>query len=126
MTETIRYTPRNSIVFVSDIDGGEVPPSHNWMPEDLVFASDSCVAVVCYPEVDGETEISLKRADAVDLAPEFRLVFEGVMTTPSKEIMVSNVEVEPLLKTAVDDLQTRIFVWMDHHRWPQRVIIGWS
>ncbi|MGE0280220.1 MAG: hypothetical protein AB7P20_06355 [Rhizobiaceae bacterium] len=126
MKETIRYTPPNSIVFVSDIEGGLVPPSDNWKAEELIFASDSCVCVVCYPEVDGETEISLKRAEDVHPDPEFDLVFDGVVTTPSKEIMVSNVEIEPLLQAAVDNLQTRIRVWMDHDRWPQKVVIGWG
>lgn len=125
MKKVIKYTPPNSIVFITDTDGGVVPSPENWTNE-LVHASSTCVCVVCYPEIDGETELMLGSVDEVTTALGLDLVFDGLIATPTKEVMVSDVYVKRLLQTRVPDLQTRIRVWVDHPRWPKKVIVGWG
>lgn len=123
--EKITHTPRNSVVFVTDIQGGEVPSPEKW-GDELVHASSSCVCIRCYPEIDGETELTLTSADKFVFGSDLDIVFDGVIDTPSKEIMISDPYVEGLLQANVPDLQTRIRVGVDHPRWPQKVVVVWG
>ncbi|MBO6899770.1 MAG: hypothetical protein JJ864_00355 [Rhizobiaceae bacterium] len=115
------FAPVNSIVFISD-NLTSKPPEH--IDGSLVSFNKFCVSVGTYPEVDGETKFSLGRADEVEDA--LQLVFDGMIETPGRKLIISTVWDEVLLKTGVEDTETRTRVWVDHPRWPKNLVVGWG
>lgn len=115
------FAPINSIVFISD-NLKSKPPEHVY--RSLVSYNEFCVSVGTYPEQDGETEFSLGKADEV--GGDLQLVFDGMIETPSRKLMISTVWDEVLLEDSVADVETRIRIWVDHPRWPQKLVVGWG
>src|SRR5215813_2652629 len=60
---TIRFSPPNSLLFISDPEGGVAP-----YPETgpLILSTPSCISFGCMMEQDGETEVSIGIASEVD------------------------------------------------------------
>jgi hypothetical protein len=115
------FAPINSIIFISD-NLKSKPPEHVY--GSLVSYNEFCVSVGTYPEQDGETEFSLGRADEVGDA--LQLVFDGMIETPNRKLIISTVWDEVLLEDSVSDVETRTRVWVDHLRWPQKLVVGWG
>jgi hypothetical protein len=63
-------SPPNSLVFLSDADGGEAP-FPVWGA--IILSTPSCVSIACYPEQDGPTEIVL--GGAAKVAPDDQPAF---------------------------------------------------
>lgn len=78
MAASITTAPANSLVGISDVKKGVVPES---IPESGIAATESCILVACYPEIDGETKITL--GPAAELDPEDAPAFDGQLETPS-------------------------------------------
>jgi hypothetical protein len=117
----MRFSPANSIVFISNDLEAPVPEP---IIEGLISYNAYCVCVGCYPEVDGETEFFLGKADT---PPEgFEMVFDGVLKTPTKTLMIWTVEDEVLLEDAVLNFENRVRVWVSHPRWPKKIVVGWG
>ena len=119
MQRSIRISPPNSLVFVSDPNGGE-PPYPIWGA--TILSTPSCISVACYPEQDGPTDIVL--GGAKDLGPQSAPEFDGYLETPSRKVEVSTVEQLKILDIAVPEVQTRVRIWRNHPRWPTNVTIG--
>lgn len=117
----IKFGPLNSIVFISD-NLKSKPPEHIY--GSLVSYNEFCVSIGCYPEIDDNTEFSLGMADEVK--GESQLVFDGTIETPNRKLMISTVLDEVLLETDVADVTTRTRVWVDHPRWPKKIMVGWG
>ena len=119
MHRSARVSPPNSIVFISDPNGGEAPDPV-WGA--MILSTPSCISVGCLPEVDGETEITLGPAQEVDTGdlPDFT----GTLETPNRRVVVSTVEEETILEAPVPGTKTGVRVWLSHPRWPEKVIIG--
>ena len=115
------FAPINSIVFISD-NLKSKPPEHVY--GSLVSFNEFCVSVGTYPEVDGETKFGLGRANEVE--DKLQLVFDGMIETPNRNLMISTVLDEVLLETGVEDTRTRTRVWVDHPRWPKNLVVGWG
>ena len=113
--------PSNSIIFVSDVEGWVSPEPVGDAP---VQATDTCLFIMCYPEVDGPTKIIL--AELGELRPTTRPDFTCAIATPRRTVVVSLVEGDVVLKTAVSSTTTTIHVWRSHPKWPEEVVIGWS
>lgn len=113
--------PINSIVFVSD-NLNTRPPLHT--DSDLIHFNGESVSVGCYPEIDGDTEFTL--GPAKEVVPNFELAFDGMIETPSRKLMITTVLDEILLETDVADLNTRVRVWLNHPKWPNKVVVGWG
>jgi hypothetical protein len=111
--------PVNSLLFVSDPAGGVVP---EWIQGTLVLATPSCISVSCHPEQDGPTEVILGKARDVD--PGDHPVFDGELETPGRIVVISTVERKTVLETRVPDTHTRVRIWLNHPRWPDKVIVG--
>jgi hypothetical protein len=119
MHRSIKVAPPNSLVFVSDPDGGEPPVP---VRDAMILSSPSCISVACYPEVDGETEITLGSMAEVD--PGDFPSFTGTLETPNRAVVVSTVEQDTLLEARVPGTRTAVRVWLNHPRWPDKVTIG--
>lgn len=119
MTQKTTARPVNSLVVVEDPKNQDVPP---WEDGKLVVASSTALFVVCYPEIDGPTEIVLGPASEVGLKRAAE--YDGDLMTPSRKVVVTNVELKTLLSEKVSGTKTRVRVWLNHDRWPDKVVIG--
>jgi hypothetical protein len=74
--------------------------------------------------MDGETMIKLGPAAEVD--PGSRPAFEMILSTPTRTVAVMTIEWTILLKAGVPDSSTRVRVWTNRARWPDKVLIGFG
>jgi hypothetical protein len=121
MYSSTRISPPNSLLFVSDTDGGKAPYP---VRDALILSSPSCISVACYPEQDGQTEVVLGKAHEVD--PGDSPVFDSDLETPNRAVIVSTVERETVLEASVPTTRTHVRIWLNHPQWPDKVIIGLS
>jgi hypothetical protein len=119
-TSSIKAAPPNSMVLITDAQGGFAPDVSKSIP--AIWSTDTCVAVGCMPEMDGETKITMGPAAKVD--PGGRPIFDGALATPTRTVAVMTIEWATLLKAEVPALSTRVRVWTNHARWPDNVLIG--
>lgn len=121
MAETVVIAPPNALLFISHECGGDVP---EFVEDRLVLFTDTRVSIGCLPDMDGETEITL--GSVADVSSEGSLVFDGTIKTPTKKIVVSTVEDEEIIAAAVPSLETRIRIWANRTREPDKIVIGWG
>lgn len=119
MSHSIKVAPPNSLIGISDSKRGVVP---DVVPTSTIVATASCILVACLPEVDGETEVTLGLACDVD--PGESPLFDGQLATPTGNLQVVTVEWKPLLTASVSSLNTRIRIWTNHPKFPDKVVIG--
>jgi hypothetical protein len=119
MALTKRMAPPNSVVLVSDADGGEIPKT---MGGVLVSATNTCVAVGCLSEDDGQTEFTLAPLTEVDRAD--KPVYEGMLRTPKRRVVIRSVLGEHLLELPVLQEVTKIKIWANDAQEPDNVVVG--
>ncbi len=120
MVDSAKVAPPYSLVIIEDPSGGEVPDT---MPAKLCIAStDSCIAVGCLAEVDGETAFTL--GEAADVNPGFQPAFDGRLKTPSRKVSLQTVERHTILEAPVQQQETRVRVWTNDPKRPDEVIVG--
>jgi hypothetical protein len=119
MRHTARISPVNSILF---IHGGrdDVRPLPIWGAR--ILATNSCVSVVCYPEIDGPTDILFGGVKEVglDRPPDF----EGILRTPDRKVLITTVDDQTVLDLPVLAKLTVLKIWRSHPRWPETVTMG--
>src|SRR5580698_11144109 len=96
MAVSKRVAPPYSVVLISDSGGGKIP---DVMRGRLIVATDSCVAVGCLSEVDGQTEFVLGASAEVN--PGEPPTFEGKLGTPRRRLEISSVLGDSILITPV-------------------------
>jgi hypothetical protein len=121
MSRTIRISPLNSLLFLSDITGGD-PPTPIWGQQ--ILSTPTCISFVCYPEQDGPTEITFGVRRQVD--PGATPAFEGELETPQREVIMTTVDEKIVLKMEVPSRRTHICIWPSHPRWPDKVTVGFE
>jgi hypothetical protein len=116
---TATVNPVNSLLFISDLDGGKAPEP---IRGAMVLSTPSCISFGTYPEQDGSTEVTLGNMEDVD----WRQVpaFQGSLETPNRTVIISTVEREPVLQMRVKNLHTDVKIWLSHPQWPEKVVIG--
>lgn len=119
MIQVIKWAPLHSLVVINDPIGGAIP---KYMLDVPVTATESCIAVCCYPEVDGETEFTLGEASEVD--PGRPPTFCGRLLTPSRRVIVQTTELKTILEAPTAQTTTPVRIWAGHPEWPEKVIIG--
>ena len=121
MLQSTTDAPVNSIVFISDEDGGDAPIPVRGVP---IHSTPSCVSVACYPENEGKTEFvlgTIREADQGTMAD-----FDGEVETPRKHLLITTVDDRLILKVKVPTTKTRVRVWRSHPLWPKRVVVAWG
>jgi hypothetical protein len=114
-----KVRPVNSLLFISDPNGGEPPiPVRN----TRIRSTSSCISVSCSSEQDGPTEVILGMAQEVD--PGTDPVFDRDLETPNRAVVVSTVERETVLEAKVPGKRTHVRIWVNHPRWADKVIVG--
>jgi hypothetical protein len=119
MIRTLNYAPPNSLFVISDVKGGKAP---DFIPNSPVMSSSSCILAGCLMFQDGETEVTLGPAE--ELRQVTPPVFDGQLETPSRAVAVSTVEWTTLMTMAVKDQLTRVRIWPNRAREPDRIAIG--
>jgi hypothetical protein len=118
MIQSISIAPANSIVGIADGPTADVPQGFD--PGKGVAATLSCITVICLPEVDGPTKISLGPSSKAGSNPEF----SGFLDTPNHMGAVWTVEWQKLLEARVPTSRTKIRIWTNHPTEPDEVFIG--
>jgi hypothetical protein len=121
MRQTKRIRPINSLVFISDRDGGEPPTPIRGI---RLLSTPSCISVGCYPEQDGDTEIVLGPRREVD--PGGSPAFDGFLNTPHRTILVSAADHRKILEVKVPGVRTPIRIWTNDPQWPDKVFVGFE
>lgn len=121
MTKSLKIAPPNSLFFLSDVCGGQVP---DFEPGKLVLATDSVVSIRCLANVDGKTKISLgARAEVASAAI---VVFSGSLKTPSRRLVVSTVEEDAVLREDVSGTVTKIVISANRETEPDEIVVAWE
>ncbi len=118
MTHSITVAPLNSLVVIAEAPTTDCPASFD--DGRGIASTPSCIAVVCFPEPDGPTKISLGPCSEMDSDPEF----SGFLDTPIQNVAVWTVEWQKLLEARVRTSRTKIRIWRNHPKWPTEVFIG--
>jgi hypothetical protein len=121
MHRSTRIALANSLLFISDPDGGEGP---DFVAGRLILATPSCISVGCLNFAGGETEVTLGPAQEVD--PGKGPAFDGDLETPHHAVVVSTVERKTFLEATVPESSTRVRIWVNHPIEPDNVIIGFG
>jgi len=111
--------PVNSLLFISDRDGGEVP---EWVRDELILSTSSCISIACYPEQDGPTTVTL--GPLWEVEHEEQPTFSGYLETPNRAVVVSTVDQQTVVEAKVPKTRTHVRIWLNHPRWPDQVTIG--
>ena len=118
MTST-RVSPPNSVVLLMDAGGGVVPKT---MAGSVIAATETCIAVGCKSEDDGNTELTLGSVQQVGLKE--RPTFEGRIATPSRRIVIKNVLGEYLLEEMVLNDESTLRIWLNDPMEPDKIVVG--
>ena len=117
----ITTAPMNSLLFLSDPDGGD-PPIPVWGAR--ILSTPSCISFACNPAQDGPTEVRMGRREEVawDTPP----AFEGELETPHRAVVISTVDLNVVMKRDVPSTRTHVTIWVSDARWPEHIAIGLS
>lgn len=118
-TMSVAVSPPYSLVLLLDPSIATIPQT---MADNLIVATDSCIAIGCTAEDDGSTEVTLGPAQAVD--PGYSPAFEGAIQTPSGVLEIQSVLGETILQTQVQDQETQVVVWVNDQKEPDKIVIG--
>lgn len=121
MIRSTTIAPPNSLVLVEDPSGGEVPES---MGSSVTASTDSCIAVGCRSESDGKSEVVL--GPSAEMDPGTSPVLDQELSTPSRKVVVRTVLGDTVLESPVSTEKTRIRVWVNDQKEPDRILIGTS
>lgn len=111
--------PPNSMVLLLDPGCIEIPSQ--WSGQGII-ATQHCVMIGCRCELDGATEFLL--GDLAEMHESTAAVFEGLVNTPSKRVNLVSALNEVILEAPVSSTQTRVHIWCNDSREPDRIAIG--
>jgi hypothetical protein len=119
MKQTTIWPPYSQVVICDPTARVEVPPWKEGVP---FVASDTCILFMCYPEIDGPTDIVFGPGGEVhdSGAP----VFEGRLKTPGSQIAVETVEGDGIFSRPTKGAETLVRIWANRNWLPDKVIIG--
>lgn len=121
-TTSITLAPPNSLIFIEDARGGQVPDPNRVSLEAGIIATDTCIAVCCLCSDDGPTKITMGPAQEVN--PGEHPAFDGILATPTRAVAVTTVEVDGALVSNVPALRTRIRIWTNRQGEPDNIVVG--
>lgn len=119
MIESRSFAAPYCLMLVEDSSGGDEPTT---MGESLIVSTESCIAVGCQCDADGETEFRLGVRGDVD--PGTPPTFQGRIQTPSRRVVIRSVLGDIILQMPVSQSETAISIWVNHPTSPDQVIIG--
>ena len=121
MATSLKIAPPNSLVLVSDTRNAEIPVT---MFDSRFAATDSCVAVGCLADVDGDTTFTLGLTSEVD--PGTSPSFVRTIQTPNRLVSISTILGNSILETKVTKTHTTLKIWVNDDTEPDQVIVGFD
>jgi hypothetical protein len=119
LADSIKIPVANAVVLVCDQSGGQVPSMMNGM---AIATTNSCVAIGCRAQDDGETELTLGAHSEFE-----RLgspAFETTLQLPGRRVVIRSVTGEELLGLSVEGEVVQIKIWTNHGTEPDWVVLG--
>lgn len=113
--------PYSQIVILDPTAKVEVP---FWKKGAPLVATDTCILCGCLAEMDGETEFTLATSDSVSI--EGSPIFDEIVKTPGRKIALETVEGAPVLDMPTAGTETRVRIWTNRDREPDKVIVGFD
>jgi hypothetical protein len=121
MAQSISISPSNGIVFLSDGTGGRPPDP---VRGAMFWSTPSCIVVMCLPEPDGDTLITLARRE--ELSDTRTPDFQGRLEITDGRVVVSVVDRTISLQLPWPKKSVTASVWLSHPEFPERISIGLS
>jgi hypothetical protein len=121
MIEDCCIRPRNGLIAITGDKGCQVP---EWSRNQLVRATSSCVLVGTQVPADGETRIVLTdEGPDLQIVEDLRQVFQGDLTTPTKEVHVFTVLRQSVAMLPLSGNRCALEIWANHDSEPTVVYI---
>ena len=118
MKKSMTFSPPNSLILVMDHEAGVLPDQ---IGDELVAATDSCLAIGTLAALDGESTIIL--TDDLDGLEIGDLVFDGTLSTPNLELSVCDVRNAKLLTLPVQESSTRVQAFANDPSEPNMIVV---
>ena len=118
MRKTVRVP--NGIVFVFDPARRDVQIPE-YVDDQLVAASRSCVSIGTQAPQDGEVEIALEPGDQAD--PGLACVYQGRIDLESGEICIVTAEFETLLSMRIEDSRAHVAIYVNDPEHPSTILV---
>jgi len=118
-SKSVRIPVLNSLLVVRDERSQDLPDIDR---NGVVWSTASCVLVTCMPDSDGETRVTLGRANEIE--HHGKLIFDRQLETPSRRVVIDGVMRERILQMDVPAPQTRMRIWTNGVRDTDIVTIG--
>ena len=120
MKQTKSIRPAYSQVVICDPTGKvEVPL---WKRDVPFVASDTCILFMCYPEIDGPTEVTFGTVG--DVRIHENPICERMLKTPGRQIAVETAEGDGIFRMPTKGTETLVRIWSNRSWLPDKVIIG--
>lgn len=120
MRKQIDIQVPNALIYVLDNEHGEIPES---LDTGLLTTTPSCVVIGTIPDCDGSVDIVLTDEPYSNNDRALHLAWSGRINTLDKEISVSSVYVDQLMSIKVNNSNLLVQIWVNHHEFPDRLII---
>lgn len=119
VVQTTRVAPSNLMIFISDPMATDVPAQGEPIK---IRATAEIITVPCRYWNEGDTEITLGAygKTAQKRPPDF----DTIIGTPSHRVVISDVDMTEYLGCLVSSARTRIRIWTNDARLPDRITIG--
>ena len=119
--KTIRTAASNFLIFIEDVKGGRSALSDR---PSAIMSTPSCISVGTLNWQDDDPTISFGHMS--DVTETGSPAFDGLLETPSGEIVVSVVDRTILLDDRIGSPLTRVRVWTNHPSEPDEIVISFE
>ena len=109
----------NSLLYIKDARKPDLPAVNG---RGAYWSIPSCVAVSCLPDCDGPTTITIAASPQVRVGE--KLLFDSLLETPSRRIVVETVLGKAILEQDVPSDTTRVRIWTNGSRDTDQVLVG--
>lgn len=109
----------NSLIFIRDSKLENLPEIDGLT---AYWATESCVAVSCLPDSEGNTTITI--GSGAEVGQTKSPLLDQKIETPSHMILVETVVANALFSAKVPSPRTRLRIWTNGHRATDSVIIA--
>jgi len=120
MKQIISIRPAYSQVVICDPTAKVDVPL--WEKDVPFVASDTCILFMCYPEIDGPTDLAFGTGDEVRI--DGPPICDRILKTPGCRIAVEGVEGDGIFSMTTKATETRVRVWANRDWLPDKVFIG--
>jgi hypothetical protein len=119
---SLKVAVPNGLLFVKDSMIADVP-NEDYGNAAPVWSIPTCLVVCCLIDCEGETDITV--GAVTDILQQHKPVFDGILETPSRKLVLDLVSQEKVLEVGVPSPKNRVRVWTDgRHQCAETVVIG--